>query len=79
MLTPHFFWLFENNFITIFYGLDRSGVSEFNYINHFKNPIIFLIKQSIILIPFFLMFYVAFKKFKFSINKKIKKLSFYFQ
>ena len=56
LLTPHFFWLFENNFITIFYGLDRSGVSEFNYIDHLKNPIIFLIKQLIILIPFFLMF-----------------------
>ena len=35
LLTPHFFWLFENNFITIFYGLNRSGVSEFNYIDHF--------------------------------------------
>ena len=27
ILTPHFFWLFENNFITIFYGLTRSGVT----------------------------------------------------
>ena len=76
LLTPHFFWLFENNFITIFYGLDRSGVSEFNYIDHFKNPIIFLIKQFIILIPFFLMFYVVIKKFKFSINKKNKEIIF---
>ena len=76
LLTPHFFWLFENEFITIFYGLDRSGVSEFNYINHFKNPIIFLIKQSIILIPFFMMSYVILKKIKFSINKKNKKIIF---
>ena len=53
LLTPHVFWLFENNFITIFYGLDRSGVSESNYIDHLKNPIIFIIKQFIILIPFF--------------------------
>ena len=76
LLTPHFFWLFENNFITIFYGLDRSGVSEFNYIDHLKNPIIFLIKQSIILIPFFIMSYIIFKKIKFSINKKNKKTIF---
>ena len=78
ILTPHFFWLFENNFITIFYGLTRSGVTEFNYIDHFKNPIIFLIKQFIILIPFFLMFYVMIKKFKFSINKKNKDIIFLF-
>ena len=76
LLTPHFFWLFENNFITIFYGLERSGVSEFNYIDHLKNPIIFIIKQFIILIPFFLMFFVVIKKFKFSINKKNKEIVF---
>ena len=76
LLTPHFFWLFENDFITIFYGLDRSGVTEFNYLDHLKNPLIFLIKQIIILIPFFLMFYVIIKKFKFSINKKNKKIIF---
>ena len=76
LLTPHFFWLFENEFITIFYGLDRSGVSEFNYIDHFKNPIIFLIKQLIILIPFFTMSYVMIRRFKFSIKKKNKKTIF---
>jgi len=76
LLTPHFFWLFENEFITIFYGLDRSGVSEFNYIDHFKNPIIFLVKQSIILIPFLMMSSVILKRLKFSINKKNKKIVF---
>ena len=69
-------WLFENNFITIFYGLDRSGVSEFNFINHLKNPIIFLLKQMIVLVPFFLMIYIITKKFKFSIDKKNKKVLF---
>ena len=76
LLTPHFFWLFENNFITISYGLDRSGVSEFKYIEHFKNPLIFVIKQLIILIPFFLMSFVILKKLKLSINKKNKKIIF---
>ena len=28
ILVPHFIWLFENNFVTVFYGLDRSGLSE---------------------------------------------------
>ena len=76
LLMPHFFWLFENNFITIFYGLDRSGVTEFNFIDNFKNPLIFLFKQIIILIPFFLMVYVIIKKIKFKINTKDKKIVF---
>ena len=76
LLMPHFFWLFENNFITIFYGLNRTGITELNYIDYFKNPIIFLIKQLIILIPFFLMLYVVVKKFKFSINKRNKETIF---
>ena len=39
LLLPHFIWLFQNDFSTIFYGLNRSGLSEFNIINHFINPI----------------------------------------
>ena len=76
LLTPHFLWLFENNFITIFYGLDRSGLSEFNILSHLLNPLIFLIKQMLILIPFFTMLFVIVKKFKFSIGKKNKKTFF---
>ena len=76
LLTPHFLWLFQNNFITIFYGLDRSGLSEFNILNHLLNPLIFLIKQMLILIPFFTMLFVIVKKFKFSIGKKNKKTFF---
>ena len=62
LLIPHFIWLLENNFITIFYGLNRSGLSDFSIINHFKNPLEFLIKQIIILIPFFLMVFTILKK-----------------
>tara|TARA_B100000963_G_scaffold12741_1_gene9816 strand:+ start:437 stop:1810 length:1374 start_codon:yes stop_codon:yes gene_type:complete len=76
ILTPHFIWLFENNFITIFYGLNRSGLSELSMINHFKNPIIFLIKQIIILVPFFLLISTIFKKLKLKINKKDNKILF---
>ncbi|RPG94588.1 MAG: hypothetical protein CBE46_002185 [Candidatus Pelagibacter sp. TMED286] len=76
LLTPHFIWLFDNNFVTIFYGLDRSGLSEFDLINHIKNPIIFLFKQIVILVPFFLMVIVIVKKFKFKINFKDQKTFF---
>ena len=76
LLITHFIWLFDNNFISLIYGLDRSGVSENNFSDHFKNPIIFLVKQLIILIPFFLMIYIIVKKFKFSINIKDKKIFF---
>ena len=52
ILTPHFFWLNENDYVTIFYGLKRSSLNEFNLIYHLVNPLT-LIKQIIILIPFF--------------------------
>ena len=76
LLIPHFLWLFENNFITIFYGLDRSGVSEFNFIDNLKNPLTFVLKQLLSLTPFFLMIYVIIKKLKFQINLKDKKILF---
>ena len=76
LVIPHFIWLIENNFSTIFYGLNRTGLSEYSMINHFKNPIELLIKQMIILIPFFVMFFSILKKRKFNINTKNKKIIF---
>ena len=76
LLVPHFLWLFKNNFITIFYGLNRSGLTELSILNHFTNPLIFLIKQILILIPFFVMIFVILKKFQFKISTKNKKTFF---
>ena len=76
LLIPHIFWLIENNFVTIFYGLNRSGIVDFNLINHFKNPSIFLFKQIIILIPFLIMAFTLIKKLKFKINTNDKKTLF---
>ena len=76
LLSPHFLWLIENNFVTVFYGLDRSGVSETDLSNHFKNPLIFLFKQLFILIPFFFMVNLIVKKFKFSLSTKNQKTLF---
>ena len=76
ILTPHFIWLFENNFVTVFYGLNRTGVSDLNLLNHFKNPTLFLFKQIIILIPIYIMCFALIKKFKFKIDMKNKKTFF---
>ncbi len=76
LLFPHFIWLIDNNFITIYYGLNRSGISEFNLINHFKNPTFFLLKQIIILIPFFSMIFLIIKRTKFKFNIGNKKILF---
>ena len=76
ILMPHFFWLFENNFVTIFYGLNRSGLSEPDIINNFVNPLIFLMKQILTLTPVALMFFLILKKIKFKIKIKDKKILF---
>ena len=74
LLTPHIIWLIDNNFVTVYYGLNRSGISDFNLVNHLKNPIIFLFKQIIILIPFFIMIFILSKNLKIKINVKDKKI-----
>ena len=76
IVIPHFIWLYENNFVTIFYGLSRSALNDSILINHLKNPAIFLIKQIIILLPFFIMISVILKKIKFKFRFKNKKILF---
>ena len=76
ILTPHFFWLNENDYVSIFYGLKRSSLNEFNLIYHLINPLTLIIKQIIIFIPFLLMVLVTLKKLKFHLNFKNKKNSF---
>ena len=76
ILVPHFNWLIKNDFITIFYGLNRTGVIENEFIDHLINPAIFTLKQFIILIPVFLMTYMLIKKINIKINYKNKKTFF---
>ena len=45
LLVPHLVWLFNNDFITVSYGLDRSGLEASSFTDHLKNPLIFLFKQ----------------------------------
>ena len=76
LLVPHLIWLFNNDFITFYYGLERSGLESSGILEHFKYPFIFLLKQLIILIPFFVLVFMLVKKVKFKINFKDKKLLF---
>ncbi len=76
LLVPHIVWLFNNDFITINYGLNRTGLVDSVIYDHLKYPIIFLLKQIGLLIPFFFLVWVLVKKFKFSINLNDKRLLF---
>ncbi len=76
LLIPHIIWLINNDYITITYGLHRTGLSEPNFIDHLKYPLIFLVKQIGILIPFFILSLFLTSKFKFNLKFNDKKLLF---
>ena len=76
LLAPHLIWLIDNDYITITYGLGRAGLENSNFLNHLTYPLLFLVKQIGILIPFFIMSFFLIKKFEFKINLKDKKLLF---
>ncbi len=75
IILPHLIWLTENNYITVTYGLLRTG-GVGSFIDHLIYPLIFLAKQIILLIPFFLMSLFLIRKIKPRINLKDKKLVF---
>ena len=76
LLVPHLIWLFNNDFITVYYGLKRTGLEGSGILDHLKYPIVFLMKQIGILIPFFLLIYLLVKKIRLKVNLKDKKLLF---
>ena len=76
ILVPHLIWLNNNEFITITYGLARTGLEQSGLIEHIKFPLIFLIKQIGIIIPFLILVWLLVKKIKFRIDFKDKKLLF---
>ena len=76
LLVPHLIWLYNNDYITILYGLKRTGLEGSGILDHIKYPVIFLFKQIGILIPFFFLIYLLVQKIKFKINFKDKKLLF---
>ena len=76
LLVPHFIWLNNNEFITIIYGLARTGLEQSILINHIQFPLIFIGKQIVILIPFLILTWLLVQKLEFKINIKDKKLLF---
>ncbi len=75
-MVPHLIWLNNNEFITITYGLARTGMDNWTIFDHIKFPLIFLGKQIGILIPFFLLSWLLIKEIKFNISFRDKKLLF---
>jgi 4-amino-4-deoxy-L-arabinose transferase-like glycosyltransferase len=76
VLVPHLIWLNNNEFITITYGLARTGLEQSSLIDHIKFPLIFIIKQVGLLIPFLFLVWLLIKKIKFKFDLKDKRLLF---
>ena len=77
-LIPHLLWLVENDYITITYGLHRtgSGLNDKELVDYIIYPLSFLLKQIGILIPFWIMLFMLVGKFKFKLNFKDAKFLF---
>ncbi|MDB4022894.1 glycosyltransferase family 39 protein [Pelagibacteraceae bacterium] len=75
LLLPHLMWLVDSNYITVTYGLNRTG-GEANLLSHLTQPIIFLGKQLGILIPFALMSFFIIPKLKTNIHFADRKFIF---
>ncbi len=76
LLVPHLIWLSNNDFVTIIYGLERTGLEKSSLSSNLMNPFIFLLKQIGILIPFFFLVFLLVKKIRFKINLNDKKILF---
>ena len=83
-ISPHLYFLFFQDSNSIKYAIFRSfgdplsGLSEINLLDHFLYPLIFLIKQFLILLPLFIFLRILLNNFKTQINFKDKKLIFLF-
>ncbi len=77
IIAPHINWLINNNYITITYGLLRTGGIG-SLFDHISFPLIFIGKQLGLLIPFFFLGLFLIKRIKIKINYKDEKLVFLF-
>jgi 4-amino-4-deoxy-L-arabinose transferase-like glycosyltransferase len=78
LLIPHLIWLNDNEYVTVTYGLKRTGLEQSDILDHIKYPIIFILKQIGLLIPFFVLVRLLVKKLKYKFDFKDKKLLFLF-
>jgi 4-amino-4-deoxy-L-arabinose transferase-like glycosyltransferase len=73
---PHFQWLIQNDFTTIYYAVKRGGLNEFNIYNHLLNPLKFLASQIAISLPFLLLGYFLINKIKIKLPFNNEKFIF---
>ena len=84
VLSPHLYFIFENNFKSIEYAFFRSffdplsNLGTVKILSHILYPLIFLFKQIIILIPLLFLTRIIISNLKIKINFKDKKLIFLF-
>jgi len=74
ILTPHFIWLIDNNFKPVVYGLERATLEGGSFLNYLFQPLKFILKQIVILIPFFVLLSLIISKFKFKFKFRDEKL-----
>ena len=73
---PHFQWLIQNDFTTIYYALKRGGLNEANIYNHLLNPFKFIINQIAVLLPFLFLIYLLIKRIKIKLPLNNEKFIF---
>ncbi len=84
ILSPHLYYIFSENLKSIEYALFRSfgdplsGISQEKLFDHLFYPLIFLVKQFLILIPLLLLIRLIISSYKIKIDLKDKKLIFLF-
>ena len=84
VLSPHLYFIFDNNFKSIEYAFFRSfsdplsNLGTVKILSHIFYPLIFLFKQIIILIPLLFLTRIIISNLKIKINFKDKKLIFLF-
>ena len=76
ILSPHLMWLIENDYKTITYGLKRASLESNTLLNYFIYPLKFILKQTLVLIPFLLLLSLLFKNFKFKSSQYDEKSIF---
>ena len=76
ILSPHITWLVENDYKTIFYGLERTSLEKSIPLDHLVYPIKFIFKQILVLLPFFLLLNLMLRNYKFKFNRHDKKFFF---
>ncbi len=84
ILSPHLYFIFSNDIKSIEYALFRSfgdplsGIGTIKIFDHMFYPLVFLIKQFLILVPLLILVRLVIQDFKIRIDFKDKRFIFLF-